>query len=142
MLGLGWRGEVVEGGLEGEANHHEGEATSSSRNNCLVAGDAVSAISAQRPRLMCRNRCLAAMLSLLTLSLLSQLLSNEERRSWLFRPENICHGSYTERYACIHVALGVPHERKLMHTGIGSASLRTSWLWQSCQDGARCRLCP
>ena len=46
MLGLGWRGKVAEGGLEGEANLHEGEATSSSRNNCLVAGGAVSVISA------------------------------------------------------------------------------------------------
>ena len=46
MLGLGWRGEVVEGGLEGEANRHEGEATCSSRNNCYVVGDAVSAKSA------------------------------------------------------------------------------------------------
>ena len=142
VLGLGWRGKVVEGGLEGEANPHEGEATSSSRNNCLVAGDAVPAISAQRPRLMCRNRCLAATLSLLTLSLLSQLLSDEERRPWLFRPENICRGSYTERYACMHVARSVPHERKLAHTGSGSASLRTSWLLQSCKDGARHRLCP
>ena len=46
MLGLGWRGEVVEDGLEGEVNPHEGEATSSSRNNRLVARDAVSVISA------------------------------------------------------------------------------------------------
>ena len=142
MLGLGWRGKVVEGGLEGEANPHEGEATSSSRNNCLVAGDPVSATTAQRPRLMCPNRYRAATLSLLTLSLLSPLFSDEERRSWLFRPENIDHGSYTERYACIHVARSVPHERKLMNTGSGSASLRTSWLWQSCKDGARRRLCP
>ena len=52
MLGLGWRGEVVEGGLEGEANPHEGEATSSSRNNWLVAVDALSVTSAQRPRLV------------------------------------------------------------------------------------------
>ena len=62
MLGLGCTGKVVEGGLEGDDNPHEGEATSSSRNNCLVAGDAVSAISAQRPRLLCqvvagRPRC-------------------------------------------------------------------------------------
>ena len=57
MLGLGWRGDVVGGGLEGAYNPHEGEATSSSRNNCLVAGGAVSVISAQRPRLMCRNCC-------------------------------------------------------------------------------------
>ena len=70
-LGLGWRGKVVEGGLEGEANPHESEATSSSRNNCLVSGDAVSAISARRPRLMSQNRCRATTLSLLTLSLLS-----------------------------------------------------------------------
>ena len=79
MLGLGWRGEVAGGGLEGEANPHEGEATSSSRNICLVAGDAVSVISAQRPRLVCRNCCRAATLSLPTLSLSSQLLSDEER---------------------------------------------------------------
>jgi len=81
MLGLGWRGEVVEDGLEGEVNPHEGEATSSSRNNRLVARDAVSVISAQRPRLMCRNRYRAATLSRPTLSLSSQLLSDEERRS-------------------------------------------------------------
>ena len=43
MLGLGWRGKVVEGGVDCEANPHEGEAISSSRNNCLAAGDAASA---------------------------------------------------------------------------------------------------
>ena len=52
--------------------------------------------------------------SLLTLSTVSQLLSDDERRSWLFRPEHICHGNYTERYACIHVARSVSHEKKLM----------------------------
>ena len=46
MLGLGWRGEVVRGVLEGEANPHEREAPSSSRNNSLVAGGAVSAVGA------------------------------------------------------------------------------------------------
>jgi len=126
MLGQGWRGEVVGGGLEGEANPHEGEATSSSRNNRLVARDAVSVISAQRPRLMCRNRYRAATLSRPTLSLSSQLLSDEERRSWRFRPDDISHGCYAKRYACTHVARSVPHERKLTHTGSGSASLRTS----------------
>ena len=45
----GLEGEVVEGGLEGEANPNEGEARSLSRNNCLVAGGDVSVISAQRP---------------------------------------------------------------------------------------------
>ena len=83
-VGDGWRGEVVGVGLEGEANPHEGEARSSSRNYFRVAGDDVSAISAQRPRLMCRNCSRAATLSLLTRSLLSQLLSDEERRQWLF----------------------------------------------------------
>ena len=122
MLGLGWKGEVVEGGSEGEGSSHEGEATSSSRNNCLIAGGAVSVISAQRARLMCRNRCRAATLSLPTLSLSSQLLPDEERRSWHFRPENISHGRYVERYACTHVARSIPHERKLTHTGSGSAS--------------------
>ena len=48
----GWKGKVVEGGLEGETNPHEGEARSSSRNNCLVAGNPASVISVQRPRLM------------------------------------------------------------------------------------------
>ena len=69
MLALGWRRKVVEGGLEGEANPHEGEATSSSRNNWLVAGDAVSVTSARsvqgwcteivagRPRGRHRCRC-------------------------------------------------------------------------------------
>ena len=71
MLELSWRGEVAVGGLEGEAISHEGEPTSSSRNNCLVAGDAVSVISAQRPRLVCRKGCRAATLSLPTLSLSS-----------------------------------------------------------------------
>ena len=108
MLGLGWRGELVGGGLEGDAYPHEGEAPSSSRNNCIVAGGAVSIISAQRPRLMCRNRCLAATLWLLMLSLLSQLLSDEERRSWRFRPENISHGRYAELYACTHVFVVSP----------------------------------
>ena len=46
MLGLGWRGEVVEGGLEGEANPHEGEARYLSENSRLVAGGAVSVVSA------------------------------------------------------------------------------------------------
>ena len=110
MLGQGWRGEVVGGGLEGEANPHEGEATSSSRNNRLVARDAVSVISAQRLRLMYRNRCRAATRSL-SLSLSSQLLSDEERRSWRFRREHICHVSYTKRHGCVHVARSVPHVR-------------------------------
>ena len=52
MLGMGGRGEVVGGGLEGEAISHEGEARSLSRNVCLVTGGAVSVISAQRPRLI------------------------------------------------------------------------------------------
>ena len=78
MLGLGWRGDVVGGGLEGAHNPHEGEATSSSRNNCLVAGGAVSVISAQRPRLMCRSYCWAATRSPPTLALSSQLLSDED----------------------------------------------------------------
>ena len=126
VLGLGWRGEVVEGRLEGEANPHEGEATSSSRNNCLVAGGAVSVISTQRPRLMYRNCYRPATRSLRTLSLSSQLVSDEERRSWRFRPERISYGSDAERHGCIHVARSVPHERKLTYTGSGSASLWTS----------------
>ena len=40
----------------------------------------------------------------LTLSLSSQLLSEEERRSWRFRPEGIFHGSYAKRLGCIHVS--------------------------------------
>ena len=80
MLGLCWRGEAVAGGLEGEANPHEGEARSLSRNSCFVAGGAVSVVSAQRPRLLCRNCYRPATLSMLTLSLSSQLLSDEERR--------------------------------------------------------------
>ena len=119
LLRAGWKVKLP-------GSPHEGEATSSSRNNCLVAGGAVSVISAQRARLMCRIRCRAATLSLPTLSLSSQLLPDEERRSWHFRPENISHGRYAERYACTHVARSVPHERKLTHTGSGSASLRTS----------------
>ena len=42
VLWLGWRGEVVGEALAGEANTHEGETTSSSRNNCLVSDGAVS----------------------------------------------------------------------------------------------------
>ena len=140
MLGLGWRDKVVEGGLEGEANPHQGEDTSSSRNNCLVVGDAISAISARRPKLMCRNRCRAATLSLLTLSLLSQLLSGEERRSWLFDPK-IFATAVTPNGTRVYTLLCVSHERKLMHTGSGSESLRTSWLWQFCKDSASYRLC-
>ena len=35
-----------------------------------------------------------------------ELLSDEERRSWRFRPENICHGSYNQRHGC-HGLCGV-----------------------------------
>ena len=42
MFGLSWRGEVVVGGLGVEANPHESEARSFSRNIYLVAGGVVS----------------------------------------------------------------------------------------------------
>ena len=87
MFGRSWRGKVVEGGLEGEAHPHDGEAASASRHNCLVAGDAVSVISSQRPRLMYRNFYRPPTRLLPMLSLSSQLLSDEERRSWRFRSE-------------------------------------------------------
>ena len=72
--------------MEGEAIPHECAATSTSRNNCLVASGGVSVISAQRPRLMYRNCYRPATLSLPTMSLSSQLLSDEERQSWRYRP--------------------------------------------------------
>ena len=87
MLGLGWTGEGIGGGLEGEANRHEGEARPLSRNGCLVAGGAVSVTSAQRPRLVCRNRCRAATRSLPTLSLSSQLLSDKKGDHGAFDPK-------------------------------------------------------
>ena len=44
-------GEVVRGGLGGEASPHEGDARSSSRNKYLVAGVVVSVTSVQRSKL-------------------------------------------------------------------------------------------